>query len=418
MQSSNQPQFSFFILLLTFCLGLLGFSSCDLKDNKDVNLADRFFKIYDFDRFETEIIPIDIKQTVDGGYLILGGRRTDKSDYYKVYLLKADKEGNFVSSDSLAADFINPIGELMQVGTDYYFFCMNINTQARLMRVGGGDTLRAAQVAQLSETLPLAAGLDGSGNSFILLSYNQFQAQTFVSRINSAGVSVSNQGFDIGAGNDRDRVRELIVDHLIRTGKRIPFFCGALPGGLAYANGYYNFTLSLLFVNFSGGGMGGGPAGLLEGFQLDRGLSSLTPITGNNFAASLFAPNQNFLQPRATISTSGVANSDDLPTNSFPELTNNAKILVKRLTVGSKNVIVYAGDTKGQQIVLLFYDESTGALLSRKYLGFQNPYEVAGLTATQDGGMAIAGTTSVAGRFSRICIFKLSADDVKALAKL
>ena len=39
---------------------------------------------------------------------------------------------------------------------------------------------------------------------------------------------------------------------------------------------------------------------------------------------------------------------------------------------------------------------------------FLNPFEIANLVQTSDGGLAVCGTTYLAGRFPRICIFKLS----------
>jgi hypothetical protein len=36
------------------------------------------------------------------------------------------------------------------------------------------------------------------------------------------------------------------------------------------------------------------------------------------------------------------------------------------------------------------------------------PYEIAAMTTTSDGGLAVCGITCVAGRFPRICLFKIS----------
>ncbi len=46
--------------------------------------------------------------------------------------------------------------------------------------------------------------------------------------------------------------------------------------------------------------------------------------------------------------------------------------------------------------------------LGSRYLGFSNPYEIAAMTTTSDGGLAVCGITYVAGRFPRICLFKIS----------
>jgi hypothetical protein len=57
-----------------------------------------------------------------------------------------------------------------------------------------------------------------------------------------------------------------------------------------------------------------------------------------------------------------------------------------------------------------------GSLLGIDYQGFANPYSVSDLTITEDNGLAIVGTTSIAGRFSRICLIKLSEEEMRELA--
>ena len=58
--------------------------------------------------------------------------------------------------------------------------------------------------------------------------------------------------------------------------------------------------------------------------------------------------------------------------------------------------------------------KATGTFISSRYLGFSNPYEIASLVQTSDEGLAVCGTTYLAGRFPRICIFKLSKEELAA----
>jgi hypothetical protein len=62
---------------------------------------------------------------------------------------------------------------------------------------------------------------------------------------------------------------------------------------------------------------------------------------------------------------------------------------------------------------LYFYDEATGTFITSKYLGFSNPFEIAQVISTEDGGLAVCGTTYVAGRFPRICLIKLHPEDLE-----
>ncbi len=79
--------------------------------------------------------------------------------------------------------------------------------------------------------------------------------------------------------------------------------------------------------------------------------------------------------------------------------------------------MIYASDTKSKQIGLFFYEEVSGRFMSSKYLGFTNPFEIGNLAVTSDEGLVVCGTTYLAGRFPRICIFKLSKDELATQLK-
>jgi hypothetical protein len=82
------------------------------------------------------------------------------------------------------------------------------------------------------------------------------------------------------------------------------------------------------------------------------------------------------------------------------------------MPIQGKNILIYGSNTKSKQIGLLFYDEATGEFISSRYLGFSNPFEIANLMISAEGGLAVCGTTYLAGRFPRICIIKLSEEDL------
>ncbi|NJM25216.1 MAG: hypothetical protein HC859_06680, partial [Bacteroidia bacterium] len=75
--------------------GLLVAAACSEESNPQFD-EKTFTKIYDNNQFNASFFPIDFKQTSDGGYLVLGGRRLPESNFSGIYLLKTDKYGNFV----------------------------------------------------------------------------------------------------------------------------------------------------------------------------------------------------------------------------------------------------------------------------------------------------------------------------------
>lgn len=357
-----------------------------------------FTRIYDNNKYNASFYPIDIKQTPDGGYLILGGHRIDNSSFSGIYIMKVDEFGGFVSEQEVDETFVNPIAPLMENGGNYYFFSMtSVGLQTQLFKLNAEGIL--SEPISVGGSYPAAAAVDG--NNFALLSYDNFNKQTVVSVVSPSGSISQSKGFSIGAG---DAVEEPIINHFLRTGKQIPFLVGKATSGQYYFNGFYNYTLSLAFTNLSADE----PQGIVQGQQDDGGLSQAIPLDGSKFALARFNFGDNYFLPNVSLNTSGISSSTDLGGNPFPELIANATVKILRVTINSKKVVLYGSDTRSKQIALFGYDESTGEFLGSKYLGFSNPFEISSIVSAADGGLAICGTTYVAGRFPRICLFKLS----------
>lgn len=393
------------IFFLTFIVAGTCHTSCSEKSDPNYD-QENFTSIFDNSQFSASYYPIDVKQTPDGGYLVLGERRLLESNFRGVYLMKADKYGKFVTAVEVDEQYVNAVGDLMVSGSQYYFFCMDgFSLETQLVSV---DPISASPTITPVNglTYPAAASLDG--NNFLLLSYEHGDKRTVVSQINTTG-SVSNSvAFDIGAGDD---VEEPIINHFIRTGKRFPFQVGKLSNGLYFFNGFENYTFSLVFTNLDE------ITGVVQGQQDDGGFSAVLPLTGNKFAAARFNFGDNYFLPNVTLSTNSPSIGVDLGGNTLPELISNAPVKIKRLTIKTKNVLVYASDTKSKQIGLFFYDETSGEFLSSRYLGFSNPFEIAGVIETTDKGLMVCGTTYLAGRFPRICLIKLSEEELAAQVK-
>ena len=360
-----------------------------------------FTRIYDNNKYNASYFPIDVKQTPDGGYLILGGRRIEDSNFSGIYLMKVDEFGGFISEQEVDENFVNPIGPLLESGGNYFFFCMSsVGLQTQLFQVDAEATL--SNPVSIGGSYPAAAAIDG--NNFLLLSYDNFNKASVVSVVTPTGSITQSKSFSIGAG---DAVEEPIINHFLRTGKQIPFLVGK-AGTQYYFNGFFNYTLSLCFTNL----VADDPQGIVQGQQDDGGVSQVMPLDGGKFALTRFNFGDNYLIPNVTLNTSGISSSTDLGGNPFPELISNATVKILRATIGTKKVAIYGSDTRSKQIALFGYDEGTGEFIGSKYLGFSNPFEIAALAPTVDGGLVICGTTYVAGRFPRICIFKLSKDQV------
>lgn len=391
------------IKIIILILLLLAQAAC-LEETNPAFDEKAFTKIYDNYQFSASYFPIDVQQTSDGGYLILGGRRLTTTTFTGIYLLKADKFGNFISDEEIDESYVNPVGDLMKIGADYYFLCMDpLTLQTHVARVDGNGEGFTATSVSASLTYPAAASLDGT--SIIALSYNSVSLQSVISIVTSTGNVTSSKGYTIGAG---EGIEEPIINHYLRTGRQFPFQTGK-AGSLYYFNGFYNYTFSLVFTNISQDV----PNGVVQGQQEDGGFSELVPVAGNSFAAARFNFGDNFLLPKVSLNTSGVSSSTDLGGFTLPELTPNATVRIIRATLNRQNVLVYAANTKSNQVGLYVYDEASGEFLSSRYVGYSNPLEVAAIKQTAEGDLVICGTTYVAGRFGRFCLIKIPQSDIK-----
>jgi hypothetical protein len=400
-------------LLICFSYLQLLLVSCSEKSDPSYD-QENFTAIFDNNQFSAANYPIDFKQTADGGYLILGERRIANSNFRGIYLMKVDKTGKFVSSVEVESEYVNPVGDLITLNDQYYFFCMDaLNLEAQLVQVDANAENITITPTGGGITYPAAAALDNTTASsstpeLLLLSYNHNDKLMAVTVHGTSGtVSDGPSFFDIGAGDD---VEEPIVNHFIRTGKRFPFQIGRISGGPYYFNGFENYTFSLIFTDLNDDGSDG----VVQGQQDDGGFSAIHPLGGNKFAASRFNFGDNYFLPNVNLVTNAPSIGVDLGGNTLPELVTNAPVKIISAEVNTKKVLIFASDTKSKQIGLFFYDEATGEFLSSRYLGFSNPFEVANVLQTEDGGLAVCGTTYLAGRFPRICLIKISKGELSA----
>ncbi len=395
-----------FILIL-FAVVLLGFVSC--KNEADPEADKSFFtKFYDNSNFSAAYIPLDAVQTSDGGYIVLALKKVIDSegtdvDPATIYLLRTDEFGGLVSDNELDASLGMPAPSLLNVAGKFYFFCMDLGTfSIQLMEVSENGTI--AQQLNVGGAYPLAAGVDGT--SLLLLSYDPGSRNSVMSVVATDGHVAASKGFTIGAADGPYAPESSILDHALRTGPQLPFFVGKTSGGQYYFNGMYNYTLSVVFTDLNGDN----PSGVVQGNRDDGGVSALYSLNGGKFAASRFNYGDNYLLPASVFPNSGVSSSADLGGNAFPELTPNAPVKIVSATINGNERILYGSNTRGKQIALFGYNPSDGSLIGSKYIGFSNSFELASVVPTNDDGLLVLGTTYIAGRFPRICLFKLSSE--------
>lgn len=393
---------------IALLINLLFLVSCDIKKNKEVKPDHSFLKIYDNNEFNASYIPLDIQQTTDSGYLILGSNRLDNSSFSGVYLLKVDKDGNYVSDQNLSDNYVHPVKNLMKINGQFYFVAMEEGTlQANLFVLD--DAGQVTNTIALNTTYPLAVAADGS--SIIMQSFNNNSGNTVLSVLNTSGTISGSRNFSVGVGDD---VEEPIINHFRRTGRQLPFFVGKTDGGIYYFNGFYNYTISLVFTDLSEGD----PNGVVQGQIDEGGVLAAQHIDGNTFALARFNYGDNYILPNVTVQTnSSFASAIDLEGNLYPELIRDPLVIIEKITIASEDFVLYGSTTLSGKIILMAFNESDGALRGLKYIGITNPYELAGFNVTADEGIAITGATYVGGKFARICLIKLSKEELEEMVQ-
>ena len=395
------------IAILTLFIGtMLALASCA---NESDPAADKSFftKFYDNSNFNIAYTPLDAVQTSDGGYIVMGLKRVIDStgaqiDPGLIYLMKTDEFGGFVSDMEFPENLVTPAPALLDINKRFFFFCMDTNgLSTQLIEVDNNG--KSAQQLNIGGSYPLAAEVDG--NNMLLLNYDVGNKETVMSVVGIDGHTQLTKSFTIGAG---DGPEEPIMNHILRTGRQLPFQVGKVTNGPYFFNGFYNYTLSTVFTDLNAAN----PLGVIQGNQDDGGMSSLIALAGGKFAAARFNYGDNYFLPQATLSTTGASSWSNLGGNAFPELSPNAPVTIINATINNNPRIIYGSNTRGKQIALFGYNPIDGSFVGSKYIGFSNTFELASITPTADNGLLVLGTTYIAGRFPRICLFKLSADAI------
>jgi hypothetical protein len=402
--------------LLALSISLITFSC--VEEATTASEEKKFIRIYDHTEFNAAFHAVDIKQTPDGGYIVLAQRSFEseagQASNQGIYLLKADKTGRFVKDLTIDNQYINALPSLTEINGSYYFVCTSTD-EFYTTQIGVVDPeLIGVDFSTVQLLYPAAAATIGNATKdFVILSYDPEEKESVVSIVSKEGAIKQSEGYSIGVGNDL--VDEKIIAHFSGTGEKFPFQVGEVTTGTYFFNGFYNFSLSLAFVNLAADA---DPLGVIVAEYDDVGFNNVVPLGGGFFATSQFNLDDNYVLPRTQLPTSGEANPIIFDgAYKLPEFANNIGVKILRTQLGGKNMLIYGSDTKSKQIGLMFYDEATAKLTGNRYLGFTNPFELGNMVKTLDGGLAVCGTTYIAGRFPRLSIIKLSKSEVEKEVK-
>lgn len=388
--------------LVLFTVLILFFSQCK---KETINPENIFAKIYDDSNSDLSYYPLSIIQSSDGGYYILSALSVDTTrQFLNTHIIRTDKFGEQIWQSTLPEPYVSPVEGFVVAGEALHFLCMDRTSLGTyLMKVD--DANQSAVVVESFNDIvyPLAAS-QTPDKGFLLLNYDRDSRNSQLTKFTATFSAQWDTKFSVV-----EDAEAMLIAHMTRSGKILPFFTGTVGSGSAYfVNALYNYSLALLFVDANNGDR----TGLIFGERYDAGISAAVNIQGETFAASRFVFNSHYILPLVNFSLSSIISANDLSGEAVAELADEAHTRIKVITVDDQNLIVYASNTQNNQVLLVFYDLSTGELVKKTYLGSSNPVKVADLIQTTDGGVAILTQTTIAGRFKRVALYKIPKEQI------
>jgi len=394
--------------VFSYLLGCLFFllMACDIQDN-EIKPGLSFTRIYNTHSFDETFYPLDVVQTSDSGYFILAANES-----WTPYFLKTDQTGAFEWDQKLPEPYVNVMDAFYQVEGQLFIVCMDelsLNTNILRISTEGGEPELVFSSNDI--TYPLSASLTPDGG-WLIQSFERESRKTRISKLTSAFSFEWQQDFDILEDKEEE-----VIKHLTRSGKRLPFFTGHSQGGgnsgFYYFNGFNNFTISLTFINTNDGSA----LGVVNGFRDLGYIKAALPLSNGSFALAKHSYGDNYLLPQAQVATNNILSSNDLESSSFPEIDARAPVKIINTQIINKSVSLYATHTKSNQVILYAYDSEDGSLQDVMYLGENAPYEIGNIKRTSDGGLIVLGKTFVADRFPRLCLFKLTREEIESMVR-
>ncbi|WP_448529789.1 hypothetical protein [Raineya sp.] len=393
-------------------LGILSLWACDISKNKEIKPEEVFVKIYENNNFDQNFTPLDIKQTTDGGYLILGEYASNGfSPFPAVYLMKVQPDGKFEWEYLARENYVTPISELLpSTDGNFEFFCSAQNDSLKPVRLSA--TQNPQELAKYNLIRGLVANALPDGN-YGFVSYPQNSQNTIVSTGSPNGNILRSKQY---YNQDNTFIEERIDRHLRRVRTPLPMLMSSRGGNDLFFTAFRLSNIAVMSDDLASAGSE--PKGIINGNSYDAAISAMVQISGNTFAMARYnADGETVFIPRAEVALNGIYTNTSFRGNVLPEISKFARVVIRRATIAQRNVLLYLTDTKNGQIVLFVYDEATGNLIRTQYFGSANTFQIGSLTLTTDGGIAIVGKTFVAGRFGRICLFKLSPQEVEKWVK-
>jgi hypothetical protein len=375
--------------------------------------SESFNKIYNEPSF-SDFQALDIVQMEDGGYLILGSVENSFAEQSDVpYVLRTDKEGNFLwdtKSDVSLAQYTSPIPNLRASQGVYHFFCVKKDALTPVVLRINDANKKVEEVRaypQINGDLVYAGQAKDNGTLLTVLSEkckpdNDLQTRNIeIFNLNSNFDVQWNKCYPYSIFIPRDPVSRKVNYNFFWNGN---FNANEQDYYFATFLGQENSSV-VMFTDTQGEVKGA--------TFLPFVVNSISHITNNRFAMTFVRQRDTNIVINAQFELDSTT-SPSIFGSTFHEINSQARTITKKMNLVNKEVVIIASTLENIPIRVYAFDAqvTTNDLLRGTLtLGKVNPYEIANIIPTADGGLAIVTNTLVGDRFRRIALLKVSTNE-------
>lgn len=365
---------------------------------KEVKPEDAFIKVYNEQGGNTIYHPLSIRKTPDQGYLLLSA-----FDGWKIQLMKIDKLGDFEWKYNLPDTYVNAVPSIVVRGGNFYFVCMDqVGLHTKVMQIN----IAAKNVSEVQQFpyMQYPTALYASEHSVFVQNYNRSSYQTEIYKLNETLTDTLLSGkVDV-----LDNVEERLVDHIMYTGKRMPFFISETPEtDHVLMSGFYKYSFSLVFMDenldFTG---------VYNGSNYNGGMNAILPLGNSNYALARYSYSNLYFNPRTFIDPTAISMGESIGASGIPEIDASKPVVIKSLNLDGKQLVATISSTQNNQVLLQFYDSKTGDLKGKKYVGQNIPFTVADAVTSNSGDLILLVQATIMGGYKRIATIKIDQEQI------
>jgi hypothetical protein len=373
-------------------------TGCEIKQD-DIRPEQEFIKIYNHPDENIAYHPAGLLQLPDGGYLILSGVKVDTSivEYPYANLIRTGPTGEVEWTRDY--DLYAPAPRLFRLSGSVGFVAMDLQLNANAVEISTSSGDITGQ-HDLNLTMPLYSYVDRQGN-LLVLGYDYVTRASWISLFDgSFGLQRS---VKVNVNTD---LENQVQKHQNKSGEQFPFFIGEWTEGSQggyFVNCFYNYTLRTVYFESAGLTM----LGNIYSFQTGEAISSLIHRTGNRYALTRFYSNNNYLLGDVEVDIHTSQNFNDITGVILHELVHDAKVLTRKITIGSTSYLLFSSQTNSNSMVTYQYAAEADSLIATHYHPFNERVEVGDLIQTSDEGVALLGRIYILGKYQRPVLVKL-----------